>query len=125
MTAGLKLLARKEGVTLFMVLLAGYQLMLSRWSGQQDVVVGTPVANRSRRELEDLIGFFVNMLVLRVDLRGIGSVGELLSRVREVCLGGYAHQDLPFERLVEELNPARELNGRHCFKPSWCYRMRR
>ena len=116
MTAGLKLLARKEGVTLFMVLLAGYQLMLSRWSGQQDVVVGTPVANRSRRELEDLIGFFVNMLVLRVDLRGIGSVGELLSRVREVCLGGYAHQDLPFERLVEELNPARELNRTPLFQ---------
>ena len=121
----LRELGRQEGVTLFMVLLAGFQLMLSRWSGQQDVAVGTPVANRSRARLEELIGFFVNTLVLRTDLAGEPSVRELLTRVREVCLGAYAHQDLPFERLVEGVEPgagygAMRRCSRHCWRSRTC-----
>ena len=116
LTRRLKDLAQSQGVTLFMVLLAGFQLMLSRWSGQQDVVVGTDVANRNRSELEQLIGFFVNQLVLRTEVSGELSVGEFLGRVREVCLGAYAHQELPFERLVEELNPERSLGRTPLFQ---------
>src|SRR5215208_8142238 len=99
---GLKELSQKEGVTLFMTLLAGFQILLSRYSGQEDVSVGTPIANRNHAEIEGLIGFFVNTLVLRVDLSGNPSFKEVLQRVRDVALGAYAHQDLPFERLVEE-----------------------
>ncbi|HZF07267.1 MAG TPA: amino acid adenylation domain-containing protein, partial [Thermoanaerobaculia bacterium] len=100
--------SRAAGVTLFMTLLAGFQALLARWSGQDDVAVGTAVANRRHRELEGLIGFFVNTLVLRADLSGEPSFLALLTRVREVALGAYAHQDLPFEKLVEELHPARD-----------------
>ena len=103
-------LARREGVTLFMVLLASFDVLLSRWSGQRDVVVGTPITGRTRPELEGLIGFFVNTLALRVEVDDEQSFTELLHRLREICLGAYAHQDLPFERLVEELNPARQLS---------------
>src|SRR5262249_18608329 len=84
--------SRASGVTLFMTLLAGFQALLARWSGQDDVAVGTAVANRRHRELEGLIGFFVNTLVLRTDLSGEPSFRALLTRVREVALGAYAHQ---------------------------------
>src|SRR5689334_2457034 len=99
LTGGLKQLSQHEGVTLFMTLLAGWQLLLARYSGDPDVVVGSPVANRTRPEVEGLIGFFVNTLVLRTEVGAEMRVRELLERVREVCLGAYAHQEVPFEML--------------------------
>src|SRR5581483_7184542 len=108
-TEGLKQMGRERGATLFMVLLAGFQGLLSRYSGQKDIVVGTSVANRNRTELEGLIGFFVNTLVMRVKLKRGMSCWELVKRVREVALGAYAHQELPFEKLVAELQPERDL----------------
>ncbi|WP_240468377.1 non-ribosomal peptide synthetase [Streptomyces dangxiongensis] len=107
LTTALKALSRRTGTTLFMTVLAGWALVLSRTSGQTDVVIGTPTANRRRTELEGLIGFFVNSLALRVDLSGDPSVAELLKRVRGVTLSALAHQDLPFERVVELVNPPR------------------
>ena len=109
-------LARREGATLFMTLLAGFTLLLSRHSGQQDVLVGTPVANRSRAEIEDVVGCFINTLVLRADLSGDPSASEFVARMREVCLDAFAHQDLPFERLVEELRPERDLSRNPLFQ---------
>jgi amino acid adenylation domain-containing protein len=103
----LKDLSRSRGVTLFMTLLAGFKILLHRCSGQEDIVVGSPVAGRPRSEVEPLIGLFTNSLVLRTDLSGNPTVAELLGRVREVALGAYDHQDLPFEKLVEELKPQR------------------
>ena len=106
----LKALGRSEGSTLFMVLLAAFKTLLYRYTRQKDIIVGTPVAGRMRPETEDLIGFFVNTLVLRTSLHGAPSFRELLRRVRGVCLGAYDHQDMPFERLVEELQPERDLS---------------
>ncbi|HYG65434.1 MAG TPA: amino acid adenylation domain-containing protein, partial [Thermoanaerobaculia bacterium] len=102
-------LGRREGATLFMVLLAGFQTLLARVSGQQDFAVGTPVAGRNRTEIEGLIGFFVNALVLRAGLRGEPTFRELLDRVRETTLAAQSHQDVPFERLIQELAPERNL----------------
>ncbi|MET0400041.1 MAG: amino acid adenylation domain-containing protein, partial [Longimicrobiaceae bacterium] len=107
--AGLRALSRREGATLFTVLLAGWAALLGRYAGEEDVVVGTPIAGRTRLETEGLIGFFVNTLVLRTDLSGEPGGGELVRRARERVLEAHAHQDLPFERLVEELSVERSL----------------
>jgi amino acid adenylation domain-containing protein len=105
---GLRRLAQEAGATLYMVLLAAFQALLGRWAGEESVSVGTPVAGRDRLEIEDLIGFFVNTLVIRTDLAGEPAVRGLIGRVREAVLGAFAHQDLPFEKLVEDLNPERD-----------------
>jgi hypothetical protein len=118
LTNGLKALSRREGVTLFMTLLAAYQMVLGRYAKQEDVVVGTDIANRNRLELEGLIGFFVNQLVLRAKLEGALSFRELLAQVRETTLGANAHQDVPFEKLVEELAPARDMSRTPLFEAS-------
>jgi len=109
-------LSRTESATLFMTLLTAFNVLLSRYSGQQDVVVGTPIAGRNRSEVEKLIGFFVNTLVMRTDLSANPSFRELLARVRESAMGAYAHQDLPFEKLVEELRPDRDLSRSAIFQ---------
>ena len=114
--SSLKELAQRRGATLYMVLLAGFQLLLSRYSGQREVVVGSPIAGRARRETEGLIGFFVNTLALRTDLGGDPSFEELIERVKEVALGAYAHQDLPLEKLVSELKPPRDLSRQPIFQ---------
>lgn len=106
----IKELSRTEGVTLFMTLLAAWYLLLNRYTGQNDILVGSPIANRTRQEIEGLIGFFVNTLVLRVDLSGNPTVKEFLERVRTLCLDAYSHQDVPFEKLVEVLQPARDVS---------------
>jgi amino acid adenylation domain-containing protein len=103
-------LSRQEGATLFMTLLAAFQVLLARYTGQEDIVVGSPIAGRNYVETEGLIGFFVNTLVLRGNLSGSPSFRELLRCVKETVLGALAHQDLPFEKLVEELHPERHLN---------------
>ncbi|MEP7121256.1 MAG: amino acid adenylation domain-containing protein [Byssovorax sp.] len=112
----LKELSRREGMTLFMTLLGAAYALLHRYSGQDDILVGTPILNRSRRETEGLIGFFVNTLVLRARPAGELPFRELLQQVREACLGGYAHQDIPFERLVQELAPDRDLSRSPLFQ---------
>jgi amino acid adenylation domain-containing protein len=110
LTKELKTLSRSAGATLFMTLLAAFKILLHRYTGQDDIVVGSPVANRQRSEIEPLIGFFVNTLVLRTDLSGNPDFQALLARVRETALAGYAHQDVPFEMLVEALQPERSLS---------------
>ncbi|HEX7239442.1 MAG TPA: amino acid adenylation domain-containing protein, partial [Longimicrobiaceae bacterium] len=119
---GLRALSRAGGSTLFMTLLAGWQALLGRYAGQEDVVVGTPIAGRDRRETEGLIGFFVNMLALRGDLGRDPTWRELLGRVREEALGAYAHQELPFERLVEELGVERSLTHAPVFQVAFALR---
>ena len=102
--------SRREKVTLFMTLLAAFQVLLARYTGQSDICVGSPIANRRQAEIEGVIGFFVNTLVLRTDLSGNPTFEQVLRRVREVCLGAYVHQDIPFEKVVEELHPERFLS---------------
>jgi hypothetical protein len=116
LTEGFKALGRQEGVTQFMILLAAFKALLCRYTSQDDLIVGTPIANRNRLEIEGLVGCFVNALVLRTDLSGNPSFRELLRRVREVCLGAYGHQDLPFDRLVEELRLKRDLSRNPLFQ---------
>ncbi|MEK6278966.1 MAG: amino acid adenylation domain-containing protein [Acidobacteriota bacterium] len=112
----LKRFSRQEDVTLFMTLLAAFKLLLSRYSGQQDIMVGSSIANRTRAEIERPIGFFVNTLVLRTDFSGQPSFRELVKRVKSVAMDAYAHQDLPFEKLVEELQPERSLGHTPLFQ---------
>jgi non-ribosomal peptide synthetase component F len=114
--ARLREAARREGATLFMVLLAAFDLLIHRLSGRDDVVVGSPIAGRVRGEVEGLIGFFVNTMALRVDLSGDPTVPRAGGRVREATLEAYAHQDLPFERVVEELQPERTLSRNPLFQ---------
>lgn len=116
LTERLKTFSQKAGVTLYMSLLTAFQLLLSRYCDQTDIAVGTAIAGRNRAETEPLIGFFVNTLVLRTDLSGEPTLSELLARVKEVCLNAYAHQNLPFEKLVEELNPVRDLSRSPLFQ---------
>ncbi|MEQ4341680.1 amino acid adenylation domain-containing protein, partial [Pseudomonas syringae] len=116
LTAGLRQLGQRHGATLFMTLLAGWSSLLSRFSGQDDVVIGTPVANRPRSELESLIGFFVNTLALRTRPEGGLSVAALLEQVKAVMLAAHAHQDLPFEQVVEALQPPRSLGHSPIFQ---------
>jgi amino acid adenylation domain-containing protein len=116
LTARLRMLAQQEGATLFMTLLAAFKVLLQRYSGQDDVVVGTPIAGRNRTEVEGLIGFFVNSLVLRTVLDGALSFREVLGRVRRTALEAYTHQDIPFEMLVEKLQPQRDLSRNPFFQ---------
>ena len=116
LTQALKTLSQRHGVTLFMTLLAAFQTLLHRYTGQDDIAVGSLIANRDRVELEGLIGFFVNTLVLRTDFSGDLSFRELLVRVREVTLGAYEHQDVPYEKLLEELRLPRDLSRNPLFQ---------
>jgi amino acid adenylation domain-containing protein len=109
-TRGIREVSQRHGCTLFMTLLAAFDTLLHRYSGQDDIIIGTAIAGRNRAEIEPLIGLFVNSLAMRTDLSGNPSFIELLDRVREMALGAYAHQDLPFEKLVEELKPVRDLS---------------
>jgi amino acid adenylation domain-containing protein len=112
----LKTLSKRKGVTLYMALLAAFKSLLYRYTNQTDLVVGCPINNRNQAEVEGLIGFFINTLVLRTDLSGNPTFNELLERVRETALGGYINQDLPFERLVEELRPQRDAGWQPLFQ---------
>ena len=116
LTADLKKIGKRHGTTLYMTLLAGWAALMARLSGQQDVVIGTPVANRSRVEIEGLIGCFVNTLALRVDVSGSPVVGELLKRVRVETLAAQEQQDIPFEQVVEIVRPVRSLSQSPVFQ---------
>ncbi|NCS00741.1 MAG: amino acid adenylation domain-containing protein [Microcystis aeruginosa G13-11] len=116
LTEKLTQLTQEQGVTLFMTLLTAFAVLLYRYTEQEDILIGTPIANRNRREIEGLIGFFVNTLVLRIDLSGKPNFNQLLGRVREMAMDAYAHQDLPFEMLVEVLQPERDLSHAPLFQ---------
>ncbi|MFN6500470.1 MAG: amino acid adenylation domain-containing protein [Nostoc sp. DedQUE01] len=116
LSASLTELSRQEGVTLFMTLLAAFGTILHRYSGQEDILIGSPIAGRNRSEIEGLIGFFINTVVLRTDFSGNPSFRSVLSRVRQMALGAYAHQDMPFEKLVEELQPERDTSRNPLFQ---------
>jgi len=116
LSQGLKKLCRNQGVTLFMALVATFKVLLMRYSNQEDLAIGAPIANRNRSEIEGLVGFFVNTLVMRTDLSGWPGFNDLLARVKESALQTYAHQDLPFEKLVEELHPQRDLSRNPLFQ---------
>jgi len=123
-----RVLAQAQGLTVHMVLYASWVLLLSRLSGETQIVVGTPVANRQRPELSGLIGFFVNTLALRTDLSGELNVKELLLQVKELTLSGYAHQDVPFERVVELIQPVRSMSHSPLFQvlfnlDNWIYQV--
>ncbi|MEU8530895.1 amino acid adenylation domain-containing protein, partial [Streptomyces sp. NPDC048629] len=120
----LRALSRERGTTMFMTLLAAFDVLLSRYAGSEDVVVGTPVANRNRAETEELIGFFVNTLVMRTDLSGDPSFAELVGRVRETSLAAFAHQDLPFEQLVDDLVGVRDRSRTPLFQVMFTYESR-
>src|SRR5215472_10430223 len=105
----LRILSRRHSVTFFMTLLAAFQVLLARWSEQEDVVVGTDLANRTRVETEKLIGFFVNVLPIRARFQGNPAFEQILNQTREASLGAFGHQDIPFDKLVEELRPERKL----------------
>jgi non-ribosomal peptide synthetase component F len=105
LSQSLKVLSRREGITTSIVLLAAFKMLLYRYTAQEDIIVGTTIANRNRAEIEPLIGFFVNMLPMRTDLGGNPRFRELLKRMKDVALGVYAHQDMPIERLVEDIRP--------------------
>jgi len=124
LTEALKELGRREGVTLFMTLMAAFKSLLYRYTGQEDVAVGFPIANRNWAGTAELIGLFVNTLVLRTDLSGRSTFKELLIKVRDVCLGAYAHQDLPFEKLVEELHAERDLSRNPLFQVMFTFHNR-
>jgi hypothetical protein len=116
LTDQLVALSRREGVTLFMTLLAAFKALLYLYTDNEDVAVGSAIANRHHPAIEPLIGFFVNMQVIRTSLSGNPDFCELLKRTREACLGAYAHQDVPFEMLIEELRPERDLNANPLFQ---------
>ncbi len=119
LTAAIKDLSRQADVTLFMTLLAAFGVLLYRYTGQEDLAISSPVANRHRGEVEGLIGFFINLLILRIDLSGSPSFPQLLQRVRQVTLDAYTYQDLPFEKLVEELHLERDLRTQPLFNISF------
>jgi len=116
LTKSLRALSQRENATLFMTMLAAFECLLHRYTGQEDMVVGTAMANRNRSEIEELIGFFINMLVVRTDLSGNPTFKQLLTRVREATLAAYVLEDLPFEKLVEALRPDRNVAGTSLLK---------
>jgi len=122
LTVDLKSLSREQGATLFMTLLAAFQTLLHRHTGQTDIVVGSPVAARSRKDFEQLIGFFLNMLVLRLDFSGNPTFAEVIQRARNVCISALSHREVPFERLVEELHPDRTLGQNPLFQVSFAFK---
>ncbi|MCP4647870.1 MAG: hypothetical protein GY852_09105, partial [bacterium] len=115
-TRSLKDLTRQSGATLFMILYAAFAALLSRYSGKEDTIIGSPIANRNHKQTEHLIGFFVNTLALRADISGDPAFTALLDQVKRTTLDAYEHQDLPFERLVDELNVERSMNHSPLFQ---------